>query len=94
MNNLPYLPDFVSVSDLQRNYSAILKSLKSSNNPLLVLKKNTLEAVIVTPDFYKNTMEKIQKYEEKEALSAISDYKNEKKNKKLKKLNNVNELFD
>jgi len=94
MNNLSQLPDFVSVSDLQRNYPSILKSLKTSNNPLLILKKNTLEAVIITPEFYNSVLEKIAKYEEKEALTAVVEYKKEKKNKKLKKMGSVTELFE
>ena len=60
MNNLSYIPQFVSVSDLQRNYPALLKTLKMTKKPLLVLKKNDLEAVILTPDFYQSMMEKIQ----------------------------------
>lgn len=93
MNNLSYIPQFVSVSDLQRNYPSILKSLKKSQNPLLILKKNDLEAVIVTPGFYKSIMDKIQYYEERDAMTKIWQYKTEKKGKKLKKMENVSELF-
>jgi len=94
MNNLSYIPQFVSVSDLQRNYPSLLKTLKTSQKPLLILKKNDLEAVILTPDLYQSMMEKIQVYDEKEALLAISDYKKEKQNKKLKKMRSIKELFE
>lgn len=93
MNNLSYIPQFVSVSDLQRNYPTLLKTLKISKKPLLILKKNDLEAVILTPDLYQSMMEKIQVYEEKEALLAIQIYNKEKKEKKLKKMKTVKELF-
>jgi len=93
MNTLS-LPTFVSVSDLQRNYPALLKMLKTSQKPLLVLKKNDLEAVIITPDFYQSMMEKSQLYEEQLALSAIASYKKEKNDKKLVKMGSVKELFE
>jgi len=57
MNNISYIPQFVSVSDLQRNYPALLKTLKTSQKPLLILKKNDLEAIILTPDLYQSMME-------------------------------------
>ena len=94
MNNLSYIPQFVSVSDLQRNYPTLLKTLKISKKPLLILKKNDLEAVILTPDLYQSMMEKIQVYDEKEALLAISNYKKDKANKKLKKIKSIRELFE
>ena len=94
MNNLSYIPQFISVSDLQRNYPALLKTLKMNQKPLLILKKNDLEAVILTPDLYQSMMEKIQVYDEKEALLAISNYKKEKSAKKLKKMKSIRELFE
>ncbi|PIU37491.1 hypothetical protein COS77_02460 [Candidatus Roizmanbacteria bacterium CG06_land_8_20_14_3_00_34_14] len=94
MNNISYIPQFVSVSDLQRNYPALLKTLKTSQKPLLILKKNDLEAIILTPDLYQSIMEKIQVYDEKEALLAISNYKKEKVEKKLKKMKSISELFE
>jgi len=94
MNNLSYIPQFVSVSDLQRNYPSLLKTLKISKKPLLILKKNDLEAVILTPDLYQSMMEKIQVYDEKEALLAIANYKKEKTAKKLKKMKSISELFE
>ena len=94
MNNFyPYIPEFVSVSDLQRNYPLLLKNLRTSKKPLLVLKKNDLEAVILTPDLYQQLVEKAREYEEKEAFLAIKAYKKEKKEKKLKKMRSVKELF-
>lgn len=94
MNNFNLtLPQFVSVSDLQRNYSLLLKTLHTSKKPLLVLKKNNLEAVILLPDFYQALMEKVREYEEKEALAAVKIYKQEKEQKKLKEMTTIKELF-
>ena len=94
MNTLSYIPDFVSVSDLQRRYPELLKALKVSQKPLLVLKKNDLEAVILTPDFYRTMMDKVQEYEEKDALLYLANYTKEKKSKKLTKMKTAKELFE
>ena len=94
MNNLSYIPNFVSVSDLQRNYASLLKTLRMTQKPLLILKKNNLEAVILTPDLYQSMMEKMQVYDEEAALLAISNYKKEKTAKKLKKIKSISELFE
>ncbi|PIV08226.1 hypothetical protein COS52_03840 [Candidatus Roizmanbacteria bacterium CG03_land_8_20_14_0_80_39_12] len=94
MNTLSYIPDFVSVSDLQRRYPELLKALKLGQKPLLVLKKNDLEAVILTPDFYRTMMDKVQEYEEKDALLSLANYTKEKKSKKLTKMKTAKELFE
>ena len=94
MNTFSYIPQFASVSDLQRDYPSLLKTLKTSKQPLLILKKNDLEAVLLTPDFYRSLIEKVQKQEEKEALRAVGNYTKEKAKKKLKKMKLVKNLFD
>ena len=94
MNTISYIPQFVSVSDLQRRYPELLKALRVSQKPLLVLKKNNLEAVIITPAFYRTMMDKVKEYEENDALLALTNYSKEKKSKKLKKMKSINELFE
>jgi PHD/YefM family antitoxin component YafN of YafNO toxin-antitoxin module len=95
MNNLNIqIPRFVSVSDLQRNYPSLLRQLHSSKQPLLVLKKNDLEAVILLPEMFETLMEKIRKYEEKEAMEAVRIYEKEKEMGKLRKMRGVEELFE
>lgn len=95
MNNQDLsIPNFVSVSDLQRNYPGLLKQLKKSQKPLLVLKNNCLEAVMISPEVYKDLQNKIAEYEEKEALETIRGYEKEKKAGKLMKMKSINELFD
>ncbi len=87
------IPNFVSVSDLQRNYPGLLKQLKKSQKPLLILKNNSLEAVMLSPEVYNMLQEKITEYETKDALEAIKGYKEEKREGKLKKMRSVDELF-
>lgn len=93
-NQISSIPQFVSVSDLQRDYPSLLKQLKKSQKPLLVLKKNALEAVILSPEVYQELMDKITEYEMNEALKAIGGYEREKEAGKLKKLEKVSELFE
>lgn len=94
MNNLGFTPtDLVSVSDLQRNYAHLLARLNLSQKPLLVLKKNKPEAVIVLPEIFSLLVEKLRQYEEEKALEAIGIYEKEKKEKKLRKLKTIRELF-
>ncbi len=87
-------PDMASVSDFQRKYSVLLDKIKSSSRPLLILKKNKLEAVLLNPSSYEDLVEKVRKYEELQALKAIDGYLEEKKAGKLKKAKNIEELFE
>ena len=94
MNNLNIqIPKFVSVSDLQRNYPSLLRQLHSSKKPLLVLKKNDLEAVILLPEVFEALLEKVHQYEEQEALAAIRVYKEEKTKGKLRKMKSAKDFF-
>ncbi|PIU35738.1 hypothetical protein COT03_01075 [Candidatus Shapirobacteria bacterium CG07_land_8_20_14_0_80_39_18] len=92
-NQISSIPQFVSVSDLQRDYPSLLKQLKKSQKPLLVLKKNVLEAVMLSPEAYKILQEKITEYEEKDALEAIRIYEEEKKAGKLKVAKRASDFF-
>jgi len=78
------IPDFVSVSDLQRDYPGLLKQLKKTQRPLLILKNNSLEAVMLSPKVYNKLQEKITEYETKDTLEAIKVFKEEEKAGKLK----------
>ncbi len=87
------LPEFASVSQLQRNYAGLLERLKSATNKILILKKGKLEAVIVSPDYFRELLKRTATQEEREALKAIGMYKDEKKHKKLHQLKKPDELF-
>lgn len=86
-------PNLVSVSDLQRNYAGLLKSLNTTKRPLFVLKNNKPEAVIILPDLFQVMTERIKELEEKEALYALSVYKKERQTKRLTKMKTIDELF-
>lgn len=92
--SLFHQPEFVSVSDLQRNYALLLRELKKNQKPLLILKKNRLEAVLVPPDFFGALIQNKKQYEEQKALKAIGIYRQEKKARTLKKLTKIAELFE
>lgn len=92
--NSTLLPLMASVSDFQRRYTALIKQVKKSGQPMMVLKKNKLEVVLISPDAYQEIMGKLRAYEEKIALEAIALYEKEKKSGKLKKMKKVEELFE
>ena len=87
------LPNLVSVSELQKNYSDIFKSL-STDNPLFVLNNNKPQAVILSVSSYEKLAKRAYALETKDALKAINIYKEEAKLGKLKKLDNTDELFN
>lgn len=87
------IPQIASVSDLQRNYAALIRKTKQSDGPLLVLKKNRLEAVLLSVTSFDELMKKVKFYEERQALEAVTSYENEKQKGKLKKMKTLNELF-
>lgn len=88
------IPNFVSVSDLQRNYPGLLKQLKKSQKPLLILKNNNLEAVMLSPEVYNMLQEKIAEYEMNDTLEAIKVFKEEEKAGKLKVAKKASDFFD
>lgn len=87
-------PNLVSVSDLQRNYAGLLKSLNTTKQPLFVLKNNKPEAIIILPDLFQTMTERIKELEEKEALFALTVYQKEKQTRKLTKMKTIDELFE
>lgn len=92
MNN-SIIPQIVSVSELQRNYAALIEKAKRSGQPLLVLRKNKLEIILLNSTLFEEMARKAKLYEEKQALEAIAAYETEKKKGKLKKMKNTEELF-
>ncbi|MEI6532856.1 MAG: type II toxin-antitoxin system Phd/YefM family antitoxin [Candidatus Roizmanbacteria bacterium] len=88
------LPLTASASDLQRKSREILKKVQADETPVLILKNNKTEAVLLSPRLYTEMSEKVEKFEEFLAKEAIQHYSAEKKDKKLKKLNTVEELFE
>ncbi len=88
------LPSIASVSDFQRNYLSLINKAKKDNKPLMILRSNKLEAVLLNTELFQDLARKARLYEEKQALTAISNYKRDKQNRKLKKMKSISELFN
>lgn len=92
MNNLG-ISQLASVSDLQRNYVALIERIKKATQPLLLLRRNQPEAVLISVDAYDELAEKGRLYEEKMALEAIRRFDSAKKTKRLLVGKKGNDLF-
>lgn len=88
------LPSIASVSDFQRNYLSLINKAKKNNKPLMVLRNNKLEAVLLNTELFEEMAGKARLYEEEQALTAINNYKRDKQNRKLKKMKSISELFN
>ena len=88
------LPKMTSARELQRNYRQLAELVKKTNKPLIIMKNNKPDVVLI--DFkHLEAMEKIKyKLEEMEALEAIRIFEEEKKEGKLKKASSLTELLD
>ncbi len=87
------IPQFASVSQLQRKYTKLLKLVKEKKTPLYLLRKNKVEVVMLDIQLYEEILKLLKKMEENLALEAINTYFTEKKKGKLKKMKNTEELF-
>ena len=82
-----------SVSDLQRNYNSLLTKIRNMAGPIVLLRRNQPEAVMLSIDDYKNLTEKTRIYEENEALKAIASFEKDRKEGKLITLKSGRDLF-
>jgi len=80
------IPQTVSVRDVQRNYRKIFDLVRTSGEPVIVLKNNQPEVVIASIEKLEKLERQLRKLEEKEALEAIRAYQREKRKKRLKVL--------
>lgn len=87
------IPQMASVSELQKNYAALIGRAKRTGRPVLVLKKNKLEAVLLSSSLFTKLAEKARLYEEKQALETVASYEDEKKRGKLETMRRVDELI-
>lgn len=87
------LSQLASVSDLQRNYNGLLEKVRSLMGPIVLLRRNQPEAVILSIDEYKNLTEKTRIYEENEALKAIASFEKDRKEGKLMTATRAEDLF-
>ena len=92
MNNLS-VSQLVSISELQRDYASLVKRIKRMAQPLLLLRRNEPEAVLISVPAYEDLIEKKILYEEKMAIEAIVDFEKEKKAGKLLIAKKPEDLF-
>lgn len=69
----------VSISQLQRNYSSLVAKIKKMSQPIILLRRNKPEAVLISVNDYQDLLEKKRYYEEKLALEAIALFEKDKK---------------
>lgn len=87
------LSQLVSVSELQRNYNSLLETVKKIGKPLILLRRNQPEAVLISVKTYQDLTEKKRLYEEKVALDTIINFEKEKKKGKLLAATKAEDLF-
>lgn len=92
MNTLS-VSQLVSISELQRDYSALIEKLKKLAKPLYLLRRNKPEAVLVSVDEYEDLVEKKRLYEEQIILKEIEFFEKEKKAGRLFVANKGSGLF-
>lgn len=87
MPNMQFrVPDMISVRDLQRNYRKTLDRAKSSGEPVIVLRHNKPETVIVDIDVWQNLVQRTARMEEMLALKDIAQSEAEYQVGQAKKL--------
>ncbi len=67
--------DTVSVTNLKQKTSSVLKKIKSSGNPMIIISRSEPAAVLVDPDHYKSLEKALEDIED---LRAIESRRNEK----------------
>lgn len=82
MNTLT-ISQLASISDLQRNYPALIGRIKKLAKPLFLLRRNQPEAVLVSVRAYEELIETKRRYEEELALKAIGEFERAKKEGRL-----------
>ena len=84
MDKISIFPQTASVQEMQRNYRKLLDRVKSSRNPLFILRNNEPEVVIVDVESWNKIAEQLLSKEYKDAQKAIKIFQKERKQKKLK----------
>lgn len=92
MNTLS-LTQLASISDLQRDYTSLVEKVKRLAQPLILLRRNQPEAVLISVSAYEDLVTKNQLYEEKMAFEAIENFEKDKKADKLMVAKKAEDLF-
>lgn len=86
MDRIPVFPQTASVQEMQRNYRKLLDKVKSSKNPLFILRNNVPEVVVIDVASWGKIAEKLVEKEYRESRKAIATFQNERKERTLKTL--------
>jgi prevent-host-death family protein len=65
------IPTLISASDLQRDSARIIKLVKSSDDPVIVVRNNQPQAAIVGLKKLQFLMDRVEELETKDALEAV-----------------------
>jgi prevent-host-death family protein len=76
------LPDITSAREIQRNYRKLFDHVKKTKRPLLVMKDNKPDVVIMD----------VKKLEEMEAIMAVLQSREEARQGKTKELKSLKDL--
>lgn len=77
------LSQLASVSDLQRNYSGLIDRIKKLAVPVVLLRRNRPEAVLISIKTYEDMAEIKRLYEEMDTLRAIEEFEKDRRAGKL-----------
>ncbi|MBI4121702.1 MAG: type II toxin-antitoxin system Phd/YefM family antitoxin [Parcubacteria group bacterium] len=86
-------PKTVSIQEIQKSYRTLFNEVMKTKDPLLVLKKNKPEVVILDVETYEHMVDNVEKFEHEMARQAIEDYHEAKKAGTLIKINSLADLL-
>jgi len=69
--------DTISITDLKQNTAGVIARVKGSPDPILVLQRSEVAAVLVDPVRYREMEALIERLEDMEDIQAIKDRKND-----------------
>lgn len=87
------IPPTYPVRDLQRNYAAIVKKVKSNKQPVVLINKSQPEAVLVDIETYNRLVADDYQYDEDYVLKMDKVAVAEHKAGKTKKLESLKDLL-
>lgn len=93
MNSLSILDQIVSVEEVARNYRAVFDRVKKSKRPLIVLRRNSPDIVLVDIDWLKEIEVRLKKLEEERLLAIVKEGRQDFKTGKAKILKSITSLM-
>ena len=88
------MPRTVSANQIQKNYRSIFNTVKSTQEPTIVLLNNQPDVAIVDINYLEKLQEKIVELEMADAMEAIRDYEEAKREGKLIEANSLEDLLN